>query len=208
VAKFPEPPAPRDLAIPSGAELRPLPAGTSLWRVYFRGGPHGSAWDRFRHFGPTTARFDHHEPPPHMQSRGILYAATHGPTCLAEVYQNTRVIDLRRRAPWLVELELTRDVVLLDLTSRWVTRAGASAAIASGSRPRARRWSQVIYEALPTLDGLFYASSMDPQGTAVALWERARNAVPAHPRTHRALADPTLLSAMRAAARAFGYDLI
>jgi hypothetical protein len=208
VAKFPEPPAPRDVPVPSGAELRSLPAGTPLWRVYFRGGPHSAVWNQFRHFGPTSARFDHHEPPLRTQTRGILYAAARGPTCLAEVYQDTRTIDVRRREPWLVEFELVREVVLLDLTSRWVTRAGASAAIATGSRPRARRWSQVLYQALPQIHGLFYPPSMDPEGTAIALWERAADAVPSQPRTHRALADPILLGAVREAARAFGYGVV
>lgn len=143
-----------------------------------------------------------------MQERGILYAASRGPTCIAEVYQEARAIDLRRNEPWLVEFELARAVSLLDLTSRWVTRAGASGAISSGPRPRARRWSRTIYEACPDVEGLWYRSSMDPRGEAVALFERAESAVSAHPRTHRALADPVLFDAIAEVARALGYALV
>lgn len=206
--KFPEPPAPDDLEQPEESEVRRLAAGTSLWRIYFRAGRHPTAWNELRRFGPTSARFDHHVEPARVQERGILYAATQGPTCLAEVFQDSRAIDLHRGEPWLVEIELVRDVELLDLTGRWVTRAGASAAIDSGPRPRARRWSRVIYEACPRLDGLVYRSSMDPQGTAVVLWERATSALPEHPTTHRALADPTLFDAIFEAARSLGYLLL
>jgi len=208
VPKFPEPPAPDDLQRPEESELRLIAAGSPLWRIYFRAGRHPTAWNGLRRFGPTSARFDHHVEPARVQQRAILYAATQGPTCLAEVFQDSRTIDLNRGEPWLVEFELVRDVLLLDLTSRWVTRAGASAAIDSGPRPRSRRWSRVIYEACPRLDGLVYRSSMDPQGAAVVLWERATSALPEHPTTHRALADPTLFDAIFEAAQSLGYVLM
>lgn len=107
-----------------------------------------------------NGRFDQHDSPPRQQSRGILYAAELGPACVAEVFQDTRTIDRRRRAPWLVVFELARDLDLLELSSVWPTRMGASQTINSGPRPRARSWSQSIYAAFPDLDGLLYPSSM------------------------------------------------
>jgi hypothetical protein len=207
VAKFPEPPPPAELA-----RIRPvhhvLPAGASCWRIYFQGGPYATAWNAFRAFGPTIARFDHHLPPAREQSRRVLYLAEDALTCLAEVFQDTRVIDRARNSPWLVGLELARAVTLLDLTSSWPTRAGASMAISSGPRPRARRWSQAIHAAYPDVEGLYYASSMNANRPAAVLYERAAGALPERPAFHRALADPTLTPALARAARRFNYVVV
>src|SRR5580698_813164 len=157
MAKFPDPPA-GGLALP--AITAAVPRGTTLWRIYFMGGGHPAPWDAFRFFGPTQSRFDHQDPPPSMQAKGILYTAREAATCLAEVFQVTRVIDRVSRAPWLVGFELQRDVELLDLKGLWPTQAGASMAINSGQRPRAQRWSRAIYAAYANVEGLLYASSM------------------------------------------------
>jgi hypothetical protein len=204
MAKFPEPPAP--LATP--AATTKLASATRLWRVYFTGGAHPVAWDEFRFFGPTNARFDHHDLPPRVQTRGILYAAREPTTCLAEAFQATRVIHRARRAPWLVAFDLSRAVSLLDLTGTWPTRAGASMAIGSGQRPRARRWSRAIHAAYPAVEGLLYGSSMHANAPSVALYERARTAMPAAPVFHRALSDGALLPRLDAAAARLGYRLV
>jgi hypothetical protein len=202
--KLPDPPARLTLA----AITRTLPAGTRLWRIYFAGGAHPVAWNAFRFFGPTYSRFDHHDPPPSVQARGILYAASAPTTCLAEVFQATRTVDRASHDPWLVGFELQRDVALLDLTGVWPTRAGASMAISSGPRPRARRWSRAIYAAYPAVDGLHYASSMHANEPTVALYERAVGALPATPTFNRALADRALLRRLNAAATHLGYGLV
>ena len=209
--KFPEP--------PPVAELRRLPAaekildrGALLWRVYRRGGPHPTLWQMFRHFGPLNGRFDHHLPDdagkPRIQERGIYYAAADLATCLAEVFQDTRAIH-RNAAdqPWAVGFELAAPVRLLDLTDTWPTRAGASMALSSGPRPRARRWSRAIYDAYPEIQGLYYPSSMHAHRPMISLWERSREALPEHPLFHRALNDPALLVGLDRAATDIGYDL-
>ena len=90
MAKFPEPPSPADLAKRTAPEVKTVDAGTSLSRVYFRGGPHPTTWRQFRAYGPVpSGRFDHHQPPPRRKERAILYAAIEAPTCLAEVFQET-----------------------------------------------------------------------------------------------------------------------
>ncbi|MCP4658443.1 MAG: hypothetical protein GY856_23765, partial [bacterium] len=111
MAKFPEPPAASQLAEIS-PEIRILPAGTELWRVYLRGGRHPTFWDGFRAYGPTRSRFDHHLPPPRLQERMILFAAEQGPICLAEVFQDTRTIDRVARDSWLVSFAVSRAVRL------------------------------------------------------------------------------------------------
>ena len=87
-------------------------------------------------------------------------------------------------------------------------RAGASTALHSGRRDRARRWSQAIYAAYPGADGLWYPSSMDANCPCVALYERARTALPARPSFHAALADPKLAVIVHHAAVRFGYRLV
>jgi hypothetical protein len=207
LSTFPEPPPPADLAR-IAPEWKVLPTGTVLWRLYFRGSRHPTFWNAFRAFGPTASRFDHQIPPSRTQERCILYAAERGPTCVAEVFQDVRVIDRVARDPWLVGFALQGPVVLLDLTGSWPTRAGASLAINSGPRPRAQRWSQAIYEAYPDSQGLYYPSSMYGNSPCVALYERAETALAPSPVFHRPLADPALLPVLRRVAREIGYGLV
>lgn len=206
MAKFPGPPAAGALAARLAPQTAVLRRGTVLWRIYSRGGPHPTAWDAFRHWGPAAnMRFDHHLDPAGEQERGILYAARRVPTCFAEVFQDARTIERSRNRPWLVGFALARTVALLDLTGTWPTRAGASMALCSGRRDRARSWSRRIYEDYPEIEGLFYPSSMDGNRPAVALYERGREALPARPVFHRALSDPALDDATVQAALLFNY---
>jgi hypothetical protein len=209
MAKFPEPPSPAALRA-LGADLHPLPAGTRIWRIYFQAGDHPTTWSQFRSWGPTDARFDHHLPPPGLKERGILYGAA-GPqgavTALAEVFQAARVVERERRAPTWVAFDTSQPLRLLDLTGTWPTRAGASMAIGTGPRARARRWSQAIYEAFPDLDGLWYGSSMHANQPCLALYERARRALPERPVFHRMLADPVVRTLLRNACGALN-DLL
>ena len=205
--KLPRPPAACELShVPPHWKF--IPPGTLLFRAYFQGGAHPAPWYAFRFYGPAETRFDHHELPPHMQARGILYAALEPRTCLAEAFQARRTINTYKSAPWLAGFRLTRQVRLLALTGLWPTLAGASLAIRSGPRPRAREWSRAIYEAYPDAEGLWYGSSMCGNAPAVALYERAQDAVPRVPVFHRALAEPALLGMLEACARELGYALV
>lgn len=205
--KFPEPPAVEDLE-KIAPDLLSLPAGTVLWRLYLRSGRHPAFWNTFRAFGPTRSRFDHQVLPPKVQVRQILYAAEEGPTCLAEVFQDTRVIDRAAHDPWLAGFEIQQKLELLDLTGTWPTRVGASMALSSGPRPRAQRWSRVLYAAYPRVQGLYYPSSMHGNRPSVALYERAVLVLPAVPIFHRPLLDPALLPILSRVAKDLGYGLV
>jgi hypothetical protein len=190
-------------------EIHVLPAGAVLWRIYLRAGPHPSRWNGFRSFGPTNARFDHHPPSAKRhRTRLILYASDSGLTSLAEVFQQTRVIDRFADSPALAAFRLTTDLQLPDLTGAWPTRAGASMAINSGSRARARAWSRAIYAAYPSIEGVRYASSMNANQPALALYERARSALPTAAMLDLPLATPALISPLAVAALRFGYALV
>lgn len=181
--KFPEPP-PADALAAIPPEIRTLPEGTRLWRIYFQGGEHPVAWNTFRYFGPLNSRFDHHLSPSATQDRGILYASVDGAVPFAEVFQEDRVIDRRRNSPWLVGFDLATPVALLDL------------------------WSQRIYDAYPAIAGLWYPSAMGGNRPAIALYERALPALPSHPVFHRALADPALTAIVLRVAGRFGYGMV
>ena len=189
-----------------------LPAGTRLYRIYFWGDEHPGGWNRFRDFGPLPdARFDHHFEPQGVRGRAILYAATGEEaiaTCVAEAFQETRLVDTRRRDPQLAAFSLAEDVPLLSLRGRWPTRAGASTNTNSGPRPRCQRWSRAIYDAYIGVHGLLYASSMNRNRPAVALYERAARALPEAPDFNRALSDAALLAPLERIASSLGYDLV
>jgi hypothetical protein len=205
LAKLPAPPHP----LPGPAITTTLGPGVRLWRVYFAGGTHPAAWNGFRSFGPTHARFDHHDLPKGAHAtRAIFYAADDLTTCLAEVFQAKRIINRMSNAPRIVGFDLVRDVLLLDLTGHWPTQAGASMAISSGRRDRARQWSRAIYAAYPNVEGLFYGSSMHANRPTVALYERAQTALPPTPALDRALDDAALRGRLNAAATRLGYGIV
>ena len=206
MAKLPAPPPADALAAATPSDPVAVTRATTLWRIYFADGEHGGRWDRFRSYGPMrTARFDHHRSPPQEQERAILYAGLAIATAVAEVFQETRVVDRRRRSPWLVAFKLRREVRLLDLTGDWPTRAGTSQAISSGRRDRARAWSAAIYDAYGDIEGLWYRSSMHGGEPAVALYERAAGALRSQPELHLPLAHPGLEVPLGRIARSLGY---
>jgi hypothetical protein len=136
-----------------------------------------------------------------------LYCAPDVDTCAAEVFQATRRIDRTRNAPMLVVLALREAVTLLNLRGTFATALGASTAIHSGPRSRARAWARELYGAYPGIQGLHYGSSMNGHAPAVALNERAAQAMPEHPQFHRALNDDMLVQTLQQIARRLSYGL-
>jgi hypothetical protein len=136
-----------------------------------------------------------------------MYAGRDLATCVAEVFQGSRVVDRFAGDRFLAAFRLTRSIRLLDLTGDWPTRAGASQALASGPRPRAQAWARAIYETYPGLEGIWYPSSMHGGHPAIALFERAESAVPATPELDVPLSHPGLLADLTRAASLLGYLL-
>ncbi len=195
-----------------------LPAGSEIVRIWFAGSRYQSGFAHFRDFGPTESRFDHHLPDaagrPTSGQRAILYAidAAADPhaftSALAEVFQDTRTIDLTTGGPCLTTFQTTRDLSLLDLTGHWTTRAGASASMSSGPRVITKEWSRDFYGAYPDLDGLRYRSAMSGGSSlSLALYERSRSAMPTAPLADRPLKHTALRPALMRAARILGYSI-
>jgi hypothetical protein len=210
VTKLPQPPDVVALG-KIEPETLTLPTETHLARIYFAGGPYPSRWNQFRRFGPTAARWDHHLLSPTgsatEQTRGILYCAPDVDTCAAEVFQTTRRIDRTRNSPALVVFALREPVLLLDLHGTFATKVGASTAIHSGPRARVRAWARELYDAYPHIQGIYYGSSMNGHAPAVALNERAQQAMPPLPLFHRALNDDMLVDTLQRIALRLAYGL-
>ena len=203
--KLPWPPPPADLQRVR-AEYHTPSKATLIARIYARGGRHPTAWHDFRFDGPlASARFD-----PHTggERRGALYGSRDLTTCVAEIFQGSRVVDRFADDRCLAAFRVTRSVRLLDLTGDWPTRAGASQAIASGPRLRAQACARTIYDAHPNVEGLWYLSSMHGGHPALVLFERAEDALPSDPDLDVPLSHPGLLPDLMRAAGSLGYLLV
>lgn len=177
-----------------------------VWRVY-RSMPYDTDWNTFRRHGPTTSRFDHHRISPDP-ARAILYGAEDPTTSLAEVFQQSKVIDRFKDGPHLAAFSFQRELRLLDLMGTWITRAGGNMAIHSGARQTARDWSNAIYDAFPDLDGLVYASSMHANKRCFAIYERAANDIAHAPRFHHPLSHPEVATLLSEASFNLDYDIV
>jgi hypothetical protein len=207
VVKLPLPPAPDELQF-AAEHLRVVTTDVALWRVHRTSGEHVVPWNQLRYWRPaSTMRFDPHEPPPHLQDRGVSYTALDVPTALAEVFQRTRVINTRRGTPYLTAWSPARDLTTLDLTGTWPIQAGASDAINTGRRDHCRAWARAIHTARPDLDGLRHRSSMTGR-EAVTLFTHAADSFPDRPLMSLPLDHPGLRRHLLAAAAQINYRVV
>ena len=204
------PPEPTLPLVRHPGDLHRLGRTTALWRVHPTAGPYVTPWDRLRYVGPTTSRFDPQPPPPGRGVRGVrgvTYASLDVATVLAEAFQQTRVVDAHRRAPYLTGWRPARTLTLLDLTGTWPIRNGASHTLTTGPKSVCRAWARAIDEQWPDLDGLWTVSTMTGRPT-VALFTAAADAFPRRPAFSRPLSTPALRGALLHAAADIGYRVV
>lgn len=210
MARLPRLPRTRPVLPPDAArnEVVVLRVGSEISRIYFAGGRHPGDWRRFRRYGPTSARFDHHLPPPGSgHDRAIAYAGSNITTAVAEVFQDG-VIDVVSDDPYYAILRLRRDVRLLSLRSDWPTRAGASQALAAGTtHANSRGWSIAIYEDLSDIEGIEFDSAMHHGGVNYALYERAEDAFETSPVVNLPLVHRGLRAVLRNIAVDLNFEL-
>lgn len=217
--QLPDPPT--DLTQLAAGDVKTIPAGSRLARVVFTAGDHPMTWRQMRTYGPTRSRFDHHPPPPrdHVDGPKISYwAATaeltptpSNPLCavLAEVFAETRTVELSRNEPWFVVIEVGLPLRLLDVSdSMWIVRNRGNAAISSGRRNTARAWARKIHATYHDIDGIWYQTSNCPPARSIALNERAQGALPARPTGAWPLTHPGLRARIETAADTIGYQVI
>lgn len=216
MSRLPQPPAPAALKklLRPHEDIVAVHSGTRLVRVFAAAGAHLQRWNTFRTTGPLPhARFDPHPPRPGggpgQAKVGVLYFGLSVQTSVAEVYQQTSIVDRSTRRPHVVVFQPRRTLRLLDLTGLWPTRAGASQEISAGAKDVTQAWARAIHAAFPDLDGLWYRSSMDSGDPAVCLWEPpAADALPEHPDVLLPLDHPGLDLPLSRICDALNYTLL
>ena len=173
-----------------------LPVATDLFRIYDPKAPHGprSAL-QFRYVGPF-ARFDHHRGTGKRERRGIWYAGLTLDCASVESFDIGIVQPGTKR---LARMRTTRELLLLDLRRRAAMRAGTVAAVSAADHALSQPWSRFWWEhpeLVGELDGLYYHSAHNGE-LAVALYERARNALELPLGQQAPLTDPVVLAELR-----------
>ena len=80
-------------------------------------------------------------------------------------------------ARWMAELVTIRPLRLVALLGPGLTAAGATAAVTHGPQSVARRWARAVWEHPSAPDGIAYHCRHDDGEIALALFDRARDAV-------------------------------
>jgi len=208
MVKLPDPPPTATLTAHS-PDLYELSTTRVLWRIHNTTGTHVTAWNALRHYGPVdSCRFEPHPPPPRMHPDfGVSYLADSVPTVLAERFQQTRIINAHRGAPYLSAFTMTRPLHLLDLTHGWPLTAGASHTINTGPKHRTRAWTRAFRTAWPQLDGLLSESTMTGS-PCMTLFAPATGAFPTAPLFSEPLDHVGLAQPLAHAAQSINYQMI
>ena len=103
--------------------------------------------------------------------------------------------------------EATRPLRLLDLSSKWALRNGASVSLDSARRSTCRAWARAVRVQLPDIDGLRTRSTMTG-GDMTVLFSPAQDSLPALPRDAAPLADATIYALLTALAPEIGYEIV
>jgi hypothetical protein len=188
-----------------GSETKTLPAASVLWKIHSTSSAHVVPWNQLRTWGPVaTSRWDPHPlPPGDCDPLGAAYLGEDVLTCLAEVFQQTRFVDVDLGDPYVTAFSTTRELVLADLTGDWLLSAGGSAQVAYGEKERTRAWARVIHEAWPDLDGVYAGSAMAGARKVVTLW--TADAIPSAPEFSTPLNSPAIIADIAAAAAQIRY---
>jgi hypothetical protein len=223
MAPLPPPPPPPGRAV--APILARLPAGGVLVRIYdpteHRATPTG-----FRHWGPLH-RFDHHRGDPAGapaldEERGIYYASPEGlldapadraldalAGSVIEVFADGG--EIRPGDRRVARIRAARPLTLLDLRRNGAMRAGTMAALAmDGDCRTTQAWGRYFYEQVGVygaVDGLVYHNAHN-EIVALALYERARDALLAPMREPPRLDHPDLLPRLYEIGRDHGLPVV
>lgn len=153
-----------------------VPAGATFVRIHRA--DHASL-----HFGTSgDNRFDDPE-----RRYGVCYAArslegAFAETCLRPV--GATLVPLSRLAARVVSLlAVAAELRLVELHGAGLARMGATAAVSSGTYDISQPWSLAIFAHPAGVDGIVYRSNHDDGELCVALFDRCRARIRAHPPT-------------------------
>jgi hypothetical protein len=174
---------------PSGAALLPpswlarrslpildLPAGTRVSRIHQLG--HSAIF-----FGPRVDPATGERTPPTYRfdsasgGFGVLYAAARFEGAFVETIlrnpQLTFVAQNYIRLRCVTELTLSRDLRLVDMRGRGLSRIGTTNAISTGPYAPCWTWSDYLYSHRDKPDGIAYPSRHSPLQICYAIFERS-----------------------------------
>jgi hypothetical protein len=183
---------------------RTLVSGSFLLRI-FDPTQYGTKATTFRYYGPIN-RFDHQRLPlsgskAEDPERGISYAGLTLSCCLVECFGDTGVIEIKGQQ--IGRIQLTRDLILLDLRANGAMRAGSVAALAKvADRYLSQAWSRYFYEQTDLygqIDGISFLNAHNDE-EAISLYERAQSALICPDDQILPLAHPSLRPAIQQAA--------
>lgn len=195
---------------PPSPLYRTLASNSTLLRI-FDPTRYGTQAFTFRYYGPIN-RFDHQRLPPtgnraQDPERGIYYAGLTLSCCLVEYFGDAGVIELKDQQ--ICQVQLTRDLTLLDLRANGAMRAGSVAALAKiADRDLSQEWSRYFYEQTDQygeIDGISYLNAHNDE-EAIALYERAQSGLVCTDTQILPLAHPSLRPGIQQAALANHLD--
>lgn len=218
------PDVPASLPALAAGDVTILPAGTRLVRLHDVAGPHPTAHDQLRWFGPLAGkgRFDHHPPGPardHAPHHGILYAALDDPAgqarpgngtvldvILAEAVQAGHTLPVTDGLT-LTVWNTTGELHLLDLRSRWSQRTRTGTHLSTAPHERTQRWARAIRTHYPQLHGILAIPATGGRALAVALNETSTPHLAGPVELSRQLRHPQLLPIIGHTAQHLGITL-
>jgi len=186
------------------ANVHTIASGTTLWRIHGTAGAHPVPWNALRTFGPIPgARWDPH-PEPHADYAplGVAYLGMDQLTCLAEVFQEGRFVDVYARAPFITAFVVNEELRLIDISTPWFVKAGGTTAVATGPKETTRQWARAFHTIWPDADGVLALSAVAPGRHVTALWKAK---FPPTPIFTSPLSNPAIASDINALAQELGY---
>lgn len=189
-----------------------------LWRIHQVSGPHPSAWNGLRTFGPLAlSRWDPHPPPKQLHTAAssgcwnvapsVSYTASNPDTAFAEVFQDQKMITLspdRVLSGWTP----VKGLDLLDLVdSDFAIRNNAAHMLASAPRSTCRSWARSIWEQLGnSISGLLVPSTMTG-GAVIVLFPLSAGSFPNAPAFSRPLDHDDVATLALTAGRRFNWPV-
>ncbi len=112
---------------------------------------------------------------------GVCYLGVSREAAFVESFLRRPAMDTVDRATVdarnLAELVTTRPLRLVALLGAGLKAAGATAAVPHGPQSVARRWARALWEHPSAADGIAYRCRHDDEEVAVALFDRAADAL-------------------------------
>src|SRR5665811_2003327 len=178
-----------------------------LWRVHYVLGDYPRMWNELRRFGPLpSARFDPWPTPTGAQDTGVAYFAFDVATCLAEMFQETRKINLAEPGYQLSAFTPTRALSLLDVRGDYPIQIGASHTLNGGQRNRCREWAVALAAVHSGADGMLFQGITGKD--CVVMWEPGTDAIADAPDFSRPLGDPSIRQTVATAAKQINYAYV